>query len=130
MSHPGAVDTPHAAHHEAHHEEDLGFLWKYVFSVDHKVIGIQYAVTGLLFLLFGFSLMMLMRWQLAYPGIPLPLLLAHRGTVIGCDEHDPMAECDERLGERADRRRHAVDPREVHVRHHQDVHARHGMAGM
>src|SRR5215510_5852122 len=63
---------PHAAH-EVHHEE-LGFWRKYVFSTDHKVIGIQYAVTGLLFLLFGFSLMMLMRWQLAYPGVPLPLI--------------------------------------------------------
>ncbi len=51
----------------------------YVFSTDHKVIGIQYAVTGLLFLLFGFSLMMLMRWQLAYPGAPLPLL----GRLLG-----------------------------------------------
>src|SRR4029434_4635666 len=55
----------------AHHEE-LGFWRKYVFSTDHKVIGIQYAITGLLFLLFGFSLMMLMRWQLAYPGAALP----------------------------------------------------------
>jgi cytochrome c oxidase subunit 1 len=45
-----------------------------VFSVDHKVIGIQYAVTGLLFLLFGFTLMMIMRWQLAYPGRPIPLI--------------------------------------------------------
>ena len=74
MSEPGAVAVP-AAHipHEHHHEE-LGFLWKYVFSVDHKVIGIQYAVTGLMFLLFGFSLMMLMRYQLAYPGRALPLL--------------------------------------------------------
>ncbi|HEX5032293.1 MAG TPA: cbb3-type cytochrome c oxidase subunit I [Candidatus Eisenbacteria bacterium] len=59
--------------HGVHHEE-LGFWRKYVFSTDHKVIGIQYAVTGLLFLLFGFSLMMLMRWQLAYPGVPLPLI--------------------------------------------------------
>src|SRR5262249_17938299 len=46
----------------------------YVFSLDHKVIGIQYAVTGLLFLLFGFTLMMIMRWQLAYPGKPIPLI--------------------------------------------------------
>ena len=68
---------PHVAH-EAHHEE-LGFWRKYVFSTDHKVIGIQYAVTGLLFLLFGFSLMMLMRWQLAYPGAALPLL----GRLLG-----------------------------------------------
>src|ERR687897_855985 len=63
---------PHVPHEE--HHEELGFWRKYVFSVDHKVIGIQYAVTGLLFLLFGFSLMMLMRWQLAYPGSPLPLI--------------------------------------------------------
>jgi cytochrome c oxidase subunit 1 len=74
MSHPGslATPTPHAGH-DAHHEA-LGFWRKYVFSVDHKVIGIQYGITGLLFLFFGFSLMMLMRWQLAYPESPLPVL--------------------------------------------------------
>jgi cytochrome c oxidase subunit I len=60
-------------HAHADHEE-LGFLRKWVFSVDHKVIGMQYAVTGLLFLLFGFTLMMIMRWQLAYPGRPIPLI--------------------------------------------------------
>src|SRR5207237_1883652 len=61
----------HAAEHE-HHE--LGWWRKYIFSTDHKVIGIQYAFTGLIFLLFGFSLMMLMRWQLAYPGQALPVI--------------------------------------------------------
>jgi cytochrome c oxidase subunit 1 len=44
-----------------------------IFSLDHKVIGLEYAVTSMLFLLVGFSLMMLMRWQLAYPGAPVPL---------------------------------------------------------
>ena len=79
MSEPGAVAAPRAhVAHEAHHEA-LGFWRQYVFSTDHKVIGIQYAVTGLLFLLFGFSLMMLMRWQLAYPGAALPLL----GRLLG-----------------------------------------------
>src|ERR1700741_3704522 len=72
-----AAHSPHVAH-EVHHE-DLGFWRKYVFSTDHKVIGIQYAVTGLLFLLFGFSLMMLMRWQLAYPGAAVPWLGRGRG---------------------------------------------------
>ena len=62
---------PAAAHHEHHHEE-LGFWRKYIFSTDHKVIGIQYGVTGLMFLLFGFTLMMLMRWQLAFPGRAIP----------------------------------------------------------
>ena len=68
---------PHAAH-EVHHEE-LGFWRHYIFSVDHKVIGIQYGVSGLVFLLFGFSLMMLMRWQLAYPGVAVPWL----GRILG-----------------------------------------------
>lgn len=48
-----------------HHEEN--FFQKYIFSVDHKVIGLQYGITSLLFLLFGFLLMMVMRYQLAYP---------------------------------------------------------------
>jgi cytochrome c oxidase subunit 1 len=38
------------------------------------VIGIQYALTALVFLFFGFCLMMMMRWQLAYPGQALPLI--------------------------------------------------------
>jgi len=57
---------------DSHHEES--FWRKYIFSIDHKVIGIQYGITSLLFLLFGFSLMLVMRWQLAYPDQPLPLL--------------------------------------------------------
>ena len=73
MSQPSGVAPPKShVPHEAHHEE-LGFWRKYVFSTDHKVIGIQYGITGLLFLLFGFSLMMLMRYQLAYPDSPWPL---------------------------------------------------------
>src|SRR5262245_63909329 len=73
-----AVAAPAHAKHDAHHGE-LGFWRKYVFSTDHKIIGIQYAVTGLLFLLFGFSLMMLMRYALAYPSGTLPLL----GRLLG-----------------------------------------------
>ena len=53
---------------------ELGFWSKYVFSTDHKVIGIQYGITALVFLLFGFTLMMMMRWQLAYPGEAIPLI--------------------------------------------------------
>ncbi len=72
-----ATAAPHAAH-PTHHEE-LGFWSRYVFSTDHKVIGIQYTVTGLLFLFFGFCLMMVLRWQLAYPGTPIPLIGAWLG---------------------------------------------------
>ena len=66
------VHHGHAA--EAHHHEELGFIRKYIFSVDHKVIGIQYTITSLVFLLFGFTLIMLLRWQLAYPNQPLAWL--------------------------------------------------------
>ena len=62
------TDAHAHAHAGAHaHAEPQGFIWKYVFSVDHKVIGIQYLVTSFVFLLCGFSMMLLMRWQLAIP---------------------------------------------------------------
>ena len=70
MAHVTTVDQ---AVHVAH-EHELGWWRTYVFSVDHKVIGIQYAVTAMFFLLFGFSLMMLMRWQLAFPSQAIPLI--------------------------------------------------------
>ena len=55
-----------------HHEET--FFQKYIWSVDHKVIGIQYGITSLLFLLFGFGLMAVMRYQLAYPETVIPII--------------------------------------------------------
>ena len=55
-------------------EHKLPWWQKYIFSVDHKVIGIQYTITSLIFLFFGFCIMMLMRWQLAYPGQPVPFI--------------------------------------------------------
>src|SRR6266436_8693679 len=64
---------PHPGIQEAHHE-DVGFWRTYVFSTDHKIIGIQYAVTALFFLMFGFCLMLMMRWQIAHPGEPVPLV--------------------------------------------------------
>src|SRR5947207_304639 len=69
--------TTHAtalqAAHEVHHEE-MGFWRKYIFSTDHKWIGIQYGFTALCFLLFGFSLMLLMRLQLGWPGHAFSLM--------------------------------------------------------
>ena len=68
---------------------ELGFWRTYVFSTDHKTIGIQYGLTSLVFLFFGFSLMMMMRWQLAYPGQPIPFIggllgdtLVDRGAML------------------------------------------------
>jgi cytochrome c oxidase subunit I len=74
--------TAHGHAHDPHEHHELGFWQKYIFSQDHKVIGIQYAITALLFLFFGFSLMMLMRFQLAYPMHPIPLI----GNLFGQDK--------------------------------------------
>ena len=80
---------PTHAHGSAAHAEP-GFWRQYIFSTDHKVVGIQYGVTALLFLFFGFLLMALMRWQLAYPGQALPvvgelLFKLLGGEVVGTD---------------------------------------------
>src|ERR1017187_3550644 len=60
--------------HGQHEHHEPGFWSKYIFSSDHKVIGIQYGVTALTFLLFGFFLMLLMRWQIAHPTQPVPFI--------------------------------------------------------
>ncbi len=57
---------------DTHHDEN--FIQKYIFSVDHKTIGLQYGITSLAFLLFGFILMMIMRYQLAYPEQVIPIV--------------------------------------------------------
>src|SRR5262245_54067790 len=45
-----------------------------IISTDHKVIGLQYLVTSLFFLLLGFCLIVLIRWQLAFPAQPIPFI--------------------------------------------------------
>ena len=58
---------------DEHHDHHNPPFWqKYIFSTDHKMIGLQYGITALLFLLFGFFLMMMMRWSIAYPNEPVP----------------------------------------------------------
>src|SRR5580698_8001895 len=71
--------------HDAHHHEEPGFWQKCIFSTDHKVVGIQYAITALMFLFAGFSLMLMMRWQLAHAGQPIPLVGKLLSKVLGED---------------------------------------------
>ena len=70
-------------HHDDHSHAEQSFWTKYIFSTDHKVIGIQYGVTALVFLLFGFGLMMAMRWQIAKPDQPIPVIGALLESVLG-----------------------------------------------
>jgi len=65
-----AAATAHAVH--AHHD-DRSFVRKYVFSTDHKIIGIQFLFLSLFSLLVGGILAMQIRWQEGFPGQPMPL---------------------------------------------------------
>ena len=67
------------------HDHEMGFWRRYVFSTDHKVIGIWYALTGLFFLFFGFCLMMIMRWQLAFPLEKVPVIGGLLGSTLAND---------------------------------------------
>jgi cytochrome c oxidase subunit 1 len=49
------------------HQPPSGFIWKYVFSIDHKVIGIQYLCLALFSVFLGMGLSLLMRLHLAWP---------------------------------------------------------------
>ncbi len=69
--------------HETHHEQGPGFLRQYIFSTDHKIIGLQYAVTALCFLLIGFFLMCLMSWSKAYDMAAVPVLGPLLETLLG-----------------------------------------------
>ena len=66
-----AIEEQHDEHHE-HHEQSF---WRtYIFSTDHKVIGMQYGFCGLAFLFFGFCLIATMRWSMAYEGQAVPFV--------------------------------------------------------
>ncbi len=56
---------------------ELPFIRKYIFSTDHKIIGIQFLLFSLLFLLLGGMLAGMMRWQLGFPDAPMPV-----GTIL------------------------------------------------
>ena len=77
-------DWAHAHEHAGHHEK--GFISTYIFSTDHKIIGIQFLFSTLLFLVLGGLLAMAVRWQLAFPWRPMPvvgkLAFEHTGGVI------------------------------------------------
>jgi cytochrome c oxidase subunit 1 len=57
---------------DAHTEET--FIGKYVFPLDHKRIGIQYLFAGLFFLFYAGLMALMIRWQLAAPNQPVPMI--------------------------------------------------------
>src|SRR5947209_10128154 len=66
--------APGTAHAHEHHE--ISFLRKYIFSEDHKIIGIQFLFTSIIFLGLGGILALLVRIQLAWPHAEIPIIHA------------------------------------------------------
>jgi cytochrome c oxidase subunit I len=66
MAQRAAAHTTHVAHVEH------GFVRTYIFSTDHKMIGRQYLLYGLIMMILGGLLALLVRWQLAWPESPVP----------------------------------------------------------
>ena len=56
------------------HTAPTGFLWKYIFSLDHKVIGIQYYFLALFSVFVGMALSLLMRFHLVWPAAKVPFI--------------------------------------------------------
>src|SRR5436309_11601731 len=64
-----------ATHEEVHrHPAPTGFIRKYIFSLDHKVIGIQYILLALSAVLVGMLMWVLMRVNLSWPGSHIKIL--------------------------------------------------------
>jgi len=76
-----AVEHTEAHAHAEHHE--LSFLRKYIFSIDHKVIGVQFLFTTLFMLMVGGSLALGVRWQLARPWEFMPIFGSLKFSATG-----------------------------------------------
>src|SRR5437763_16784694 len=82
MEEADATVEPHGAEEYAgeqaaaahHHSPPHGFIRKYIFSIDHKVIGIQYLLLALFSVFMGMIMSVLMRLNMTWPGHAWPIL--------------------------------------------------------
>ncbi|HZI50164.1 MAG TPA: cbb3-type cytochrome c oxidase subunit I, partial [Pyrinomonadaceae bacterium] len=64
-----------ATHGEVHrHPAPTSFIRKYIFSIDHKIIGIQYILLALTSVIIGMIMSVLMRINLSWPGTHIKIL--------------------------------------------------------
>ena len=69
------AEVKHAStHHEEHGHHEQSFISKYIFSMDHKTIGKQFLITGIVWALIGGFFSVLFRLQLGYPEASFPIL--------------------------------------------------------
>ena len=61
-------------HHHEHHGHHQSFITKYIFSQDHKTIGKQFLITGIIWGVIGGLFSVLFRLQLGFPEQTFPIL--------------------------------------------------------
>ncbi len=66
------AEATHDAVHQ--HEPPKSFIRKYIFSLDHKVIGIQYILLALSAVVVGMLMSVLMRVNLSWPGTHIKIM--------------------------------------------------------
>lgn len=72
IHHEKEVSHGHHDEHHGHHQET--FISKYVFSMDHKTIGKQFLITGMVWAIIGGLFSVLFRLQLGFPDQTFPIL--------------------------------------------------------
>ena len=70
----------HDDHHDDHHEPS--FVFKYIFSTDHKTIAKQFLITGIFWALLGGALSVVFRLQLGFPDMDMEWLRPFLGQWI------------------------------------------------
>ncbi len=72
----------HDDHANAIHPGPTNFFYKYVYSIDHKVIAVQFTFATLFFVFIGGGLALAVRYQLAWPqqNVPFHMLLPNKMT--------------------------------------------------
>ncbi len=87
-SHDHDHDTDHA--HDQDHEHHVENFWtKYIFSMDHKMIGKQFLITGMFMGIVGVFMSMLFRLQLAWPDQKFAILETFLGKWAPEGQMDP-----------------------------------------
>lgn len=80
--HNPAIEVGHDDHghghghhgHDDHGHHELNFIEKYIFSQDHKVIGKQFLILGMIWAIVGGLFSIFFRLQLAWPDESFPVL--------------------------------------------------------
>src|ERR1700743_1938740 len=70
IEYSAGLEAPH--HDHEHHEQH--FIWKYIFSQDHKIISKQFLITGMIWAIIGALFSVFFRLQLGFPDSTFPIM--------------------------------------------------------